>query len=112
MKIEKIEKIEKNGKNANNEKKEKKEKVRKISSRQARILRGDHCLNVFVTYELKNKLQNLAERYDRTTSDMVRALMNIGIPMMEGISVAEERMTKEYIQLFRKFRKIKNIKEI
>ena len=87
-------------------------KTKKISSREKRRLRGDHCLNVFVSYELKAKLKNLARRYDRTTADMVRALMNIGIPMMEGISEAEEKMIKEYIQLFRKFRKIKNIKEI
>jgi len=32
--------------------------------------------------------------------------------MMEGISEAEEKMVKEYTQLFRKFRKIKNLKEI
>lgn len=104
-------------KNEENEKKEQKEKkgmkkVKKISSREARKLRGDHCLNVFVSYELKNKLKGLAKRYDRTTADIVRALMNIGIPMMEGISEAEEKMVKEYIQLFRRFRKIKNLKEI
>ena len=75
-------------------------------------LRGEHCLNVFVSFELKEKLKSLANRYDRTTADMVRALLNIGIPIMEGISEAEEKMLKEYIQLFRKFRKIKNLKEI
>jgi len=61
---------------------------------------------------LKEKLKSLANRYDRTTADMVRALLKIGIPIMEGISEAEEKMLKEYIQLFRKFRKIKNLKEI
>ena len=81
-------------------------------SKRTRKLRGEHCLNVFVSYELKNKLIELARRYDRTTADMVRALLNIGIPMMEGISEAEEKMVKEYTQLFRKFRKIKNLKEI
>ncbi|MCP4706055.1 MAG: hypothetical protein GY865_15765 [candidate division Zixibacteria bacterium] len=80
--------------------------------KSTRKLRGEHCLNVFVTYEFKNKLQNLAKRHDRTTADMVRALLNIGIPMMEGISEAEEKMIREYIQFFRKFRKIKNLKEI
>ncbi len=86
--------------------------IKKISSREARKLRGDHCLNVFVSYELKDKLNGLAKRYDRTTADMVRALLNIGIPMMEGISQAEEKMVKEYTQIFRKFRKIKDLKEI
>ena len=89
-----------------------KSEVKKTSPKKTRKLRGDHCLNIFVSYELKDKLIGLAKRYDRTTADMVRALLNIGIPIMEGISEAEEKMIKEYIHLFRKFRKIKNLKEI
>jgi len=79
---------------------------------RSKRLRGEHCLNVFVSYELKAKLKNLAEKYDRTLADMVRAVLKIGIPMMEGVSEAEETMIKEYIQLFRKLREIKNLKEI
>jgi predicted DNA-binding protein len=75
-------------------------------------IRGEHCLNVFVSYELKERLKRLAEKYDRTTADMVRAVLKIGIPVMEGISKAEEQMVKEYVELFRKFRQIKNLKEI
>jgi predicted DNA-binding protein len=75
-------------------------------------LRGEHCLNVFISYELKEKLRQLAVRYDRTTADIVRAVLKIGIPMMEGISTAEESMVREYIELFRRFRKIKSIKEL
>ncbi len=63
-------------------------------------LRGEHCLHVFVSYELKSQIKKLAERYDRTVADMVRAVLRIGIPMMEGISAAEERMIKEYMELF------------
>ena len=75
-------------------------------------LQGEHCLNVFVAYELKRRLKKMAEKYDRTLADMVRAILRIGIPMMEGISKAEEEMVREYIQLFRKFRRIKNLKDI
>ena len=75
-------------------------------------VRGEHCLNVFVAYELKDRLKQMAEKYDRTMADMVRAVLRIGIPMMEGISRAEEEMVREYIQLFRKFRRIKNLKEV
>jgi len=75
-------------------------------------LRGGHCLNIFVSYELKERLKTLAEKYDRTTSDMVRAVLKIGIPMMEGLSEAEEIMVKEYVQLFRKLRQVKSLKEI
>ncbi|UCD93808.1 MAG: hypothetical protein JSU69_08540 [Candidatus Zixiibacteriota bacterium] len=75
-------------------------------------VRGEHCLNVFISYDLKQQLKNLAQKYDRTMADIIRAVLKIGIPMMEGISQAEETMVKEYVQLFRKFRKIKNLKEI
>nr|MBN2278392.1 hypothetical protein [candidate division Zixibacteria bacterium] len=74
--------------------------------------RGEHCLNIFVSFELKEKLKNLAERHDRTVADIVRAVLKIGIPVMEGVSEAEEKMVREYVQLFRKFRQVKNLKDI
>ena len=74
--------------------------------------RGDHCLNVFISYELKSQLKQLADRYDRTVADMVRAVLKIGIPMMRGLSEAEETMVKEYVQLFRKLRKVRALKDI
>ena len=43
---------------------------------------------------------------------IVRAVLKIGIPMMEGLSTAEEIMVKEYVQLFRKLRQVKALKEI
>ena len=79
---------------------------------QKEKLRGGHCLNIFVSYELKERLKTLADKYDRTTSDMVRAVLKIGIPMMEGLSEAEEMMVKEYVQLFRKLRQVKSLKGI
>ncbi|MCD6250413.1 MAG: hypothetical protein J7J98_08800 [candidate division Zixibacteria bacterium] len=75
-------------------------------------VRGDHCLNVFVSHELKTSLKELAQKYDRTTADIVRAVLRIGIPMMEGLSQAEEVMVREYVQLFRKLRQVKALKEI
>jgi len=84
----------------------------KTESNVTRKLRGEHCLNIFVSYELKNKLRQLAQKYDRTTADIVRAVLRIGIHMMEGLSAAEEVMVKEYVQLFRKLRQVKALKEI
>lgn len=75
-------------------------------------IRGDHCLNIFVSHELKSRLKALAEKYDRTTSDMVRAVLRVGIPMMEGLSEAEELMVREYISLFRKLRQVRSLKEV
>lgn len=78
----------------------------------ARKLRGEHCVNVYISHELKQALQDLAVRYDRTLADITRAVLRIGIPMMEGLSQAEEIMVKEYIQLFRKLRQVRSLKEI
>lgn len=79
---------------------------------EGRKLRGDHCLNIFVSHELKTQLKALAEKYDRTMADMVRAVLRIGIPMMEGLSQAEEIMVREYVQLFRKLRRVKALKDV
>ena len=82
------------------------------ANRVGKRVRGRHCLSIFVSHELKERLQALAEKYDRTSADMVRAVIRIGIPMMEGLSEAEEIMVNEYIALFRKLRKVKSLKEI
>ncbi|RKX21861.1 MAG: hypothetical protein DRP35_03315 [Candidatus Zixiibacteriota bacterium] len=82
------------------------------NSQKSEKIKGSHCISIFVSYELKEKLKQLADRYDRTTADMVRAVLKIGIPMMEGLSQAEELMVKEYISLFRKLRQVKSLKDI
>lgn len=79
---------------------------------QPKKLRGDHCLNIFVSYELKKRILEIADRYDRTMADMVRALIKVGLPVMEGISKAEEEMLSEYVRLFRKMRKMRELKDI
>ncbi len=82
-----------------------------VSDLPARV-RGEHCVNLFVSVELKERLRMLAERYDRTQADIVRAVLRIGIPMMEGMSEAEETMVREYVQLFRRLRKVRSLKDI
>jgi len=73
-------------------------------------LRGEHCLNIFVSHELKSRLSKLAETYDRTLADTVRAVLKIGIPVMEGVSQAEETLVRDYIELFRKMRQVRRLK--
>lgn len=68
-------------------------------------------MSVYVSYELKERLVVLAQRYDRTMADLVRGILKIGIPMMEGISRAEELMAREYIELFRKLRRVRHLDE-
>lgn len=73
-------------------------------------LRGEHCLNVFVSYQLKQRIMKLAEKYDRTMADMVRTLIKVGIPLMEGLTEAEERVLRDSIDWARKARKVKQMK--
>lgn len=75
-------------------------------------VRGEHCLTVFVSYEFKERLVKLANRHDRTMADMVRILLRVGIPVLEGLTEAEEEMLKEYTAFFRKFRKMRELKEL
>ncbi len=72
----------------------------------------EHSLNVYVSAELKEQIKALARRYDRTAADMIRALLRIGIPMMEGLSSAEEVMVREYVQLFRRLRQVRSLKDV
>ena len=73
-------------------------------------LRGEHCINIFISFELKEKISQLAKRYDRTMADVVRALIKIGIPILESLTEAEERMLLDYIQVLRRWRKVKELK--
>jgi predicted DNA-binding protein len=73
-------------------------------------LRGEHCLNVYVSYQLKERITSLAEKYDRTMADMVRTLIKVGIPVMEGLTEAEERILKNSVTLVKKMRKVSQMK--
>ena len=72
----------------------------------------EHGLNVLVSWELKERLKGLAKRYDRPTTDIIRAVLKVGIPLFEGLSEAEETIVKEYVQLFRRLRNVKSLKGI
>jgi predicted DNA-binding protein len=90
----------------------KKEQSMKSEMIKPKNPKREHNLNIFISYELKDQIKTLSKKYDRTTSDIVRAILRIGIPMMEGLSAAEEIMIKEYIALFRKLRQVKSLKDI
>jgi predicted DNA-binding protein len=72
----------------------------------------EHYVNFYASYELKERLKVLARKYDRTMADMARAVLKIGIPMMEAITVAEEAIMKEYLEQFQKLRKVRTLKDI
>ncbi len=80
-------------------------------TKSVRKVRGEHCINIFVSYQLKERIQKLAQKYDRTVADIVRTLLKVGIPVMEGITEAEERLLNDYVKVIRRLRKIKEMKK-
>lgn len=72
--------------------------------------RGEHCINIFVSYELKKRISDLALRYDRTMADITRTLIRVGIPVLEGISEAEKRLLDDYLKVIRRWRKANQMK--
>jgi predicted DNA-binding protein len=73
-------------------------------------LRGEHCLNLFISYQLKERIKKLAEKYDRTMTGMIRLLIKVGIPVMEGLTEAEENLLKHSIASARRMRNIRQMK--
>jgi predicted DNA-binding protein len=73
-------------------------------------LRGEHCLNVFISYQLKERIKKLADKYDRTMSAMVRSLIKVGIPVMEGLNEAEEKILKDSVKNVLKSKKARQMK--
>ena len=61
--------------------------------------KNEHILNVFVSYELKKSIEELAEEYDRTVAAVVRSLLRLGLPLLRGVWKAEEQVTQELPQL-------------
>jgi predicted DNA-binding protein len=79
-------------------------------SKSIKKVRGEHCINIFISYQLKERIQKLAQKYDRTMADIVRTLIRVGIPVMEGITEAEQRLLNDYIKVIRRLRKIKELR--
>ena len=67
---------------------------RKISK-----VRGEHGLNFFISYQLKKRLQTLTQKYDTSLAEIVRTLLKIGIPVLEGYKQAQEQAEKELDKL-------------
>jgi hypothetical protein len=60
----------------------------------------DRPLNIQVSWELKQALEELAQRHDRTLATVVRSLLRLGIPVLNGIWEAERKMLDDPTGLF------------
>lgn len=72
---------------------------------------GEHCLNVYVSYELKERLAGLAEKHGLSTADLVRQLLKAGLPVFESLDAAQKELFDSYVQLLRKHRIMGELKK-
>ncbi len=79
-------------------------------TRKERV-RGEHCLNVYVAYELKGRLFALAEKYDLSLADIVRQVIKAGIPVFESLAASQEELISGFVQLLRKSRGMGELKK-
>ena len=68
--------------------------ITETMSKKINKIRGEHGLNFFISYQLKKRLQTLARKYDTSLAEMVRTLLKIGIPVLEGYRLAQEEAEK------------------
>ena len=54
-------------------------------------LKGDHVINLRISWDLKSRLLELARTEHRSLSDICRILLLTGLPIMEGMDRARDR---------------------
>ena len=54
-------------------------------------LKGDHVINLRISWELKSRLLELAQKEHRSLSDICRILLLTGLPIIEGMDRAHSR---------------------
>lgn len=60
-------------------------------------LHGQHAVKLYVSTELKTRVQAVAESLDRPFADVCRQLMWIALPIIEGMQDAQQRGTKWWL---------------
>ena len=64
----------------------------------------NHALNLFISYEEKKALQDIAELCDTTLAAVVRLTLKLGIPILKGIQQSQEVLLSEQVDLVRRLR--------
>lgn len=81
-----------------------------IAGRKGKV-RGEHCLNVYASYEFKCKLAALAEKHHLSLADILRLVIKAGIPVFESLAASQEELISGFVQLLRKSRSMGELKK-
>ncbi|MFH2054735.1 MAG: hypothetical protein ABIJ61_02140 [bacterium] len=61
---------------------------------------NQHALNLFICWELKEVLQETAQRFDRTVADIVRLALRLSLPILKGACESRQQLSEEIALLF------------
>ncbi len=75
-------------------------------------VRGDHSINLTISYELKERIEALSKSYDLSMADTVRQLLRLGVPVLEGMADLQLHWLREYVAAADRLRETKGIRGI
>ncbi len=64
----------------------------------------NHALNLFISYEEKKALQDIAELCDTTVAAVVRLTLKLGLPILRGLQNSQKVLLSEQVELVRRLR--------
>lgn len=59
-----------------------------------------HALNLFISWELKEVLQETAQEFERTVADIVRISLRLSLPILRGACESRRLVGNEVAALF------------
>ncbi len=60
-------------------------------------LRGQHAVKLFLSTELKSRINTAAESLDRPFAEVCRHLLWMALPILEGMQDAQQRGTRWWL---------------
>ncbi len=64
---------------------------------------GDtHHLQIRITPEVREKIRKLANTHNRSTADIVRTSLDLGLRLLANLLEVQSEMVAEYIRLLKK----------
>ena len=61
----------------------------------------NHIVNLYVSYEIKSELEQLAKRRDQSLSSVIRRVFRVGIPILHRLWDTEDQLLREQSDLLR-----------
>jgi plasmid stability protein len=61
-----------------------------------------HHIQIRTSPDTRKQIRELAARHDRSTADIVRTSLNIGLRVLEKLLEAQSEMVTDYIALLKK----------